>query len=107
MEHDCGALEPGRDLREQFKPRASHVGFHAAEAGGVPVRVVEPLDEAAGDRVTRAREDDWDRPSLSLDGKGRRSPVCHDDVGLQTDQFLRERSYPTVVKAPTKVDPHG
>src|SRR6516165_7976409 len=27
------------------------------------------------------------------DGSGREVPACHDEVGLQTDQFLRERSY--------------
>ena len=33
IEHDSGALEPGRDLREQFKPLASHRGFVGGEAG--------------------------------------------------------------------------
>ena len=33
--------------------------------------------------------------------------VCHDDVGLQADQLLRERSYPIGVSAaPTKVHAH-
>ena len=27
-----------------------------------------------------------------LDGNGRRGPACQDDVGLQADQHLRERS---------------
>jgi hypothetical protein len=34
-------------------------------------------------------------------------PACQDDVGLQADQLLRERSYPIGVTAgPTKVHPH-
>ena len=38
---------------------------------------------------------------------GRRGPVCCDDVVLQADQLLRERSYPIDVNAaPPKVDPH-
>jgi hypothetical protein len=42
-----------------------------------------------------------------LDGSGRRGPICQDDVGLQTDQLLRERSCPVdVTAAPTKVYPH-
>src|SRR5439155_14922369 len=97
----------GRDLREQFKPLASQRGFQGGEAGGVPTRAVEPRDDAAGDGVARARKDDRDRPRLPLDGNGRRGPVCQDDVGLQADQLLRERSYPIdVTAAPTKVDPH-
>jgi len=37
----------------------------------------------------------------------RRRRVCQDDVGLQADQLLRERSYPIgVTAAPTKVHPH-
>src|SRR5262249_8665111 len=33
--------------------------------------------------------------------------ACHDDVGSQADQLLRERSYPIDVSAgPTKVHPH-
>jgi hypothetical protein len=36
IEHDCGSLEPRRDLREQFKPLASQRGFQVGEAGDVP-----------------------------------------------------------------------
>jgi hypothetical protein len=37
----------------------------------------------------------------------RRGTDCHDDVGLQGDQLLRERSYPIVViTVPPKVHPH-
>src|SRR5215469_16017124 len=43
--------------------------------------------------------DDRDRPRLTLEGNGRRGRVCHDDVGLQADQFLRECSYPIDVTA--------
>jgi hypothetical protein len=107
IEHDCGSLEPGRDLREKFKPLASQRGFRAGEAGDVPARLVEPRDDAAGDRVAHARKDDRDRPRLPLDGNGRRGRACYDDVGLQADQLLRERSYPTgVIATPTKVHPH-
>jgi hypothetical protein len=42
-----------------------------------------------------------------LDGSGRRGPACQDDVGLQADQLLRERSHPIGVTAvPSKVHPH-
>jgi hypothetical protein len=42
-----------------------------------------------------------------LDGNGLRGTDCHDDVGLQADQLVRERSYPIDVSAaPTKVHPH-
>src|SRR5215813_5788774 len=48
--------------------------------------------------------DDRDRPHLTLEGNGRRGRVCHDDVGLQADQLLRERTYPIdVIAGPTKV----
>jgi hypothetical protein len=30
---------------------------------------------------------------LLLDGNGRRGRACQDDVGLQADQLLRQRSY--------------
>jgi hypothetical protein len=76
------------------------------EAGDIPARLVEPLDNARRDGVG-ADVDDWDRPRLPLDGSRRRGPVCRDDVGLQADQLLRERSYPIDVNAaPTKVYPH-
>jgi hypothetical protein len=40
-------------------------------------------------------------------GNDRRGPGCHDDVGLQTDQLLRERWYPIgVIAPPPKVRPH-
>src|SRR6516165_10074938 len=42
IEHDCGPLEPGRDLREQLKPLACQRGFQGGEAGDVPARLVEP-----------------------------------------------------------------
>ena len=52
-------------------------------------------------------DDDRDRPRLPLEGNGRGGRVCQDDVGLQADQLLRERSYPIGVRAaPTKVHPH-
>jgi hypothetical protein len=42
-----------------------------------------------------------------LAGNGRHGPACHDNVGLQTDQLVRERSYPIdVIAAPPKVHPH-
>jgi hypothetical protein len=94
IEHNRGPLEPGRDLREQLKPLASHRCFAGGEAGGVPTQAVEPRDDAAGDGIGHARKDDWDRPRLPLEGHGRRGRACQYDVGLQADQLLRERSHP-------------
>jgi hypothetical protein len=69
--------------------------------------VVEPRDDAAGNGVTHVRKDDRDRPRLPLNGSGRRSRVCQDDVGLQADQLLSELSYRIDVAAvPTNVHPH-
>ena len=35
-----------------------------------------------------------------------KGPACHDDVGLQTDQLLRERSYPIdVIALPLNIHP--
>jgi hypothetical protein len=52
-------------------------------------------------------KDDRDRLRLPLEGGGRRSSVCQDDVGLRADQLLRERSYPIGVTAgPANVHPH-
>src|SRR6516162_10346467 len=99
MEHDGGPLEPRRDLREQLKPLASQRGFIVGEASDVPARAVEPRDDARGYGFARARKDDWDRPRLPLDGNGRRVRHCQYDVGLQTDQLLRRRSYPIDVIA--------
>jgi hypothetical protein len=107
VKHDYGPLKPGRDLREQLNPLASQRGFQAAEACGVSTRAVELRDDAACDGIDHVREDDRDRPRRPLGGSGCRGPVCHDDVGLQADQLLRERSYPIVVTAaPPKVHPH-
>src|SRR5262249_654839 len=70
-------------------------------------RAVEPRDEAAADGIGHVRHDDRDRPRLPVDGNGPRGPGCHDDVGSQADQLLRERSYPIdITAAPTKVHPH-
>ena len=107
IEHDCGPLEPWRDLREQLKPLAPERGFEVGEAGDVPTRAVEPRDDPASDGVAHARKDDRDRPRLPLDGNSRRGRACHDDVRLQADQLLRERSHPIdVTAAPPKVNPH-
>ena len=92
-------FRPGRNLREQLKPLASQGGFVEGEAGGVSTRAVELRDDAAGDGVAHVREDDRDRPRLPLDGNGRQGRVCHEDVGLQAHQLLRERSYPINVTA--------
>jgi hypothetical protein len=57
--------------------------------------------------IAHGPKDDRDRPRLPLDGNRRRGPACKDDVGLQADQLLRERSHPSdLTAAPTKVDPH-
>src|SRR6516162_4560893 len=58
IEHDCGPLEPRRDLRKQLKPLASQRGFHAGEACDVPTRAVEPRDDAADDGVAHVHKDD-------------------------------------------------
>ena len=51
--------------------------------------------------------DDRDRPRLPLEGNGHPGRVCQDDVGLQADQLLHERSCPIdVIAGPPKVDPH-
>ena len=69
--------------------------------------VMFPRNDALGDRVGHARKDDRDRLRLPLDGNRRRGRVCQDDVGLQADQLLRERSYPIIVTAvPPQVHPH-
>ena len=47
IDHECGPLEPGRDLREQLKPLASQRGFEDGEAGDVPTWAVEPRDDAS------------------------------------------------------------
>src|SRR5262249_37750776 len=81
-------------------------GFEVGEAGDVSARLVEPWDEASGDRVGHGRKNDRDRPRLPLDGNGRRGRACQDDVGVQTDQLQRERLYPIGVTArPPNVDP--
>ena len=108
IEHDCGPLEPGSDLREQLKPLASQRGFDEGEPGDVPTRAVKPLDDTVGDGVGHVHKDDRDRPRLPLEGNGRRGPACHDDVGLQTDQFLCERSCPIdVIAGPPRVNPNA
>jgi hypothetical protein len=62
---------------------------------------------AAGDGIAHVRKDDRDRPCLPLEGDGLRGPVCHDDVGLQTDQLLREHRCPgDVIAVPPKVHPY-
>src|SRR6516165_5821863 len=107
IEYDGGPLEPGRDLREQLKPLASQRGFQGAEAGDVPPRLVETRDDAACDGVGHACKDDRNRPSLPLDGSGGHAPACQDDVGLQADQLLRERSCSIdVIAEPSKVHSH-
>ena len=68
---------------------------------------LSPWDDAAGDGLDHVRKDDRDRPCLPLEGCGRQGPVCHDNVGLQADQLLRERPYPNdVIAVPPKVQPH-
>ena len=107
IEHDAGPLESGRDLRKQLKPLAFQRGFPAGEAGDVSGRLVESCDDAGGNGIDHANEDDRDRPRLPLEGNGRRGIACHDDVGLQSDQLPRERSYPIdVTSRPTKVQSH-
>jgi len=56
----------------------------------------------AGDGVAHSRKDDRDRLRRPLEGNGRRGRACnHDDVGLQADQRLRERSHPTDDECPS------
>ena len=76
IEHDCGPLEPGRDLRKQLKPLTTQRGFVGGEAGDVPTRAVQPLDDPADDGVAPARKDDRDRPRLPLEGNGRRASAA-------------------------------
>jgi hypothetical protein len=50
---------------------------------------------------------DRDRRRLPLEGSGQGGRICQDDVWLQADQLLRERSYAIVVTAgPTKEHSH-
>src|SRR5262249_15124421 len=100
------------DWHEAFA-LATHISgeIFAAEPAQLDAERGQPLlerrDEAAADGIARVHHDDWDRPRLPLKGSGHHGRVCQDDVGLQADQLLRERSYPIdVTAAPTKVHPH-
>jgi len=78
-----------------------------AQPRHVPTRAVDPREKAAGDGVAHVHKDDRDCLRLPLEGNGRWERVCQDDVGLQADQLLRERSHPNVVAAaPSKVHLH-
>jgi len=55
---------------------------------------LESRDNARSRRAAPGRKGDRNRPRLPLQGNGRRSPVCQDDVGLQADQLLRQSPYP-------------
>ena len=70
------------------EPLACQRGFVAGEAGDVPTRLVEPRDDAVGDRVAYIRKDDRDRLRLPLDGSGRHGPVCQ----VATVPFVRMMS---------------
>jgi len=64
-------------------------------------------EELRDDGIAHLHKYDRYCPRLPLEGNGRRGRACQDDVGLQTDQLVRERSHPIGVNArPTKVDPH-
>ena len=69
------------------------------EAGRVAARPGEARHKAELDRVSTNAEGDRDRPRLPLEGKDRRGRGCADDIGLQADQLLRERSHPIDVCA--------
>ena len=100
-------LSPGAISESSSSHLPPSVAFQVGEAGDVPARAVEPRDDAAGDGVGHGHKDDRDRLRLPLEGSGRRGPRLSDDVGLQADQLLRERSYPIdVTAAPPKVHPH-
>src|SRR5262245_3098878 len=47
-----------------------------------------------GNGIVPGHEDDRNRLRFPLESNDRRQPARQDDVGLQTDQLLRERSYP-------------
>jgi hypothetical protein len=59
---NCTGRSPG------FSPRRMRSKYEAAHvvAGDVPTRAVEPLDEAAGDRIARVRKDHGDRRNRPL-----------------------------------------
>src|SRR5262249_38914721 len=58
IEHDCGPLEAGSDLREQLKQLAYKRGVGVADAGDIPARLVDLRDEAAGDGIGHVHKDD-------------------------------------------------
>ena len=61
--------------------------------------LLNDFEPVVSDGVAHARKDDRDRAPLPLEGNGRRGRDCQDDVRLQADQLLGERSYPIVVTA--------
>src|SRR6516162_11786192 len=69
-------FSPGAISESSSSHFASQRGFETGEAGDVPTRAVEPRDDVLGDGVGHTRKDDRDRPSLPLDGNGRRGPEC-------------------------------
>src|SRR5262245_4277934 len=100
-------LSPGAISESSSSHLPPSVASTGGEPGDVPTREGGPRDDAAGDGVAHVVEADRDRRGLRLEGNDRRGRVCQDDVGSQTDQLLRERSYPIgVTAAPPKVHPH-
>ena len=72
-------------------PKANQFGREPGRSS----RATMPL--ATG--VDHARKADRDRPRFPLEGNGRHGRACQDDVGLQGNQLLRERSCPIDVTA--------
>ena len=99
-------LSPGAISESSSSHLPPSEGSYAPKPVIFPPGWLRCCDDAAGDGIGHIRKDDRDRPRLPLEGNGRRGPACHDDVGMQADQLLRERSYPiAVIAGPTKVDP--
>ena len=94
-------------IAARFSPGAisesssSHLPASVASKRAKPVTF--PRGRSSRDGIAHVRKDDRDRPRRPQGGNA----VCQDDVGLQADQLLRERSHPINVTAgPTKVHPH-
>ena len=76
----------------------------AEEAGVIPARVGQTLNEARG--VESVRKYDRDCPRLSLERGCHRSCVCYNYFRLKIDQSFGYRSHPVnVTRGPTHVHP--
>ena len=88
------AAQPRHQLLQQFQAPSNRFGRGQTETRGIAARLRQRADDAQGNRIVDADQNDRNTHADAFGGKGGRRPPCDQDGDSGADQLLQDARQP-------------